>query len=201
MSQANPPPPYQQRIIIQQVGEGSNGLGIAGFVVSLVGLLLTCGLISPIGLILSIAGLFKPPRGMAIAGFIIGLLGSLWLAAFGFVMLLGMIGFGVAGQMAQTTVAIQQASAVIEDYRAEHKALPDNAEGSRLLAGKNDAWDHPLSYKKLDDEAFEITSAGMDGKPSTGDDIRRRFSKRGADEEDEGKKEDGKADDAVPKAP
>ncbi|HWE39162.1 MAG TPA: DUF4190 domain-containing protein [Isosphaeraceae bacterium] len=212
MSQAPPPPPYQQRIIIQHVGGESNGLGTAGFVISLVGLLLTCGLLSPIGLILSIAGLFKPPRGLAIAGFIIGLIGSVGFAAFGLGFLLLLIGFGAAakaaGQVAQTTAAIQQASSAVAAYRAEHKALPDDAEGQRLVAGSLDAWKHPLTYQKVDDKTFEIASAGLDGKPSTPDDIRRRFPNE-ADDEGEGdaadeKNADGKKADgeeaAAPKA-
>ncbi len=57
----------------------SNGLGVAGFVVSLVGLVTCLWIICPIGLILSFIAMFRRPRGMAIAGFIIGLLGSLWI--------------------------------------------------------------------------------------------------------------------------
>src|SRR6056297_1203570 len=57
----------------------SNTLGTAGFVTSLVGWV-TCGVLCPIGLLLSVIALFKAPRGMAIAGTIIGGLGSLFVA-------------------------------------------------------------------------------------------------------------------------
>ena len=57
----------------------SNGLGIAGFILSLIGLL--SGLVNLIsivsivlGLILSFFGLFSKPKGFAIAGFIISII-------------------------------------------------------------------------------------------------------------------------------
>lgn len=76
--------PVHQTIVIQQAP--SNGLGTSGFVISLIGFL-TCGLLCPLGLLLSFFGLFKPPRGQAIAGTILGSLGSLWLFVFGIAIL------------------------------------------------------------------------------------------------------------------
>lgn len=58
--------------------ERTNGLGTAGFIVSLVGFL-SCGFLSPIGLVLSLIALGRQPRGLAIAGFVLGLIGSIWL--------------------------------------------------------------------------------------------------------------------------
>ena len=59
--------------------KGSNGLGLGGFILSIIGLLF--GILHPIalislviGLILSFLGLFRKPRGFAIAGFIIALI-------------------------------------------------------------------------------------------------------------------------------
>ena len=72
----------------------SNGLGIAGFVVSLVGLVTCFWIICPIGLALSFFAMFRRPRGMAIAGFILGLLGSLWIIVV--VIFLAIMGIGVA---------------------------------------------------------------------------------------------------------
>jgi hypothetical protein len=75
---AGPAPPQliaiQQRVEVHK--EETNGLGTAGFVVSLVGVL-TCGFLSPVGFLFSLIALFKPPRGMAIAGAVLGGLGSL----------------------------------------------------------------------------------------------------------------------------
>ncbi len=53
----------------------NNSLGVAGLLVSIAGFF-TCGLLSPIGLLLSLAGLLKAPRGAAIAGSVLGLFGS-----------------------------------------------------------------------------------------------------------------------------
>ena len=76
--------------------DSTNGLGTAGFVTSLVGLFLTCGILSPIGLLFSAAALFKAPRGMAIAGFVLGAIGSWWLFAFGLAMLVAAFNISVA---------------------------------------------------------------------------------------------------------
>ena len=81
----------------------TNGLGLAGFIVSLFGLL-TCGTLSPIGFLLSVIGVFKSPRGFAIAGSILGALGSVWLAVAG----LAMLGALAAPAIEQTRDTIQR---------------------------------------------------------------------------------------------
>jgi hypothetical protein len=55
----------------------SNDLGLAGFIVSLLGLVLSGGLLCPVGLVLSAMALRREPRGFAVAGFVIGLVGTL----------------------------------------------------------------------------------------------------------------------------
>lgn len=69
-----------------------NDLGTAGFIVSLVSLFLTCGIASPIGLMMSLVALAWPPRGMAFAGVLLGLLGSAWLFFFGAAIVIGIVG-------------------------------------------------------------------------------------------------------------
>ena len=81
----------------------TNGLGIAGFIVSLVGFL-SCGLLSPIGFLLSLVGLTKQPRGFAIAGAIIGAIGTLWLFLFGFAMIVALLGLSSAARQIQQEV-------------------------------------------------------------------------------------------------
>ena len=58
-----PPQPYAQQPVPQVVvtHPPSNTMGIAGFITSLLGIV-SCGVLSPIGLILSVIGLFKQPR-------------------------------------------------------------------------------------------------------------------------------------------
>ncbi len=67
----------QQHVIVQLAGSPSNGLGTAGFVLGLVGLIIfPIGIaFGPLGFIFSFVGLFKIPRGLAIAGFILSPLG------------------------------------------------------------------------------------------------------------------------------
>ena len=84
----------RQTIIIQQ--RSSNGVGIAGFVLSLIALFLgwvpVLGwLLWALGLLFSICGIFSAPRGFAIAGLVISLLGlTLLLLVFGALAMLGM---------------------------------------------------------------------------------------------------------------
>ena len=69
----------QQHVIVQQMVSPSNGMGTAGFVLGLLGILtswfIVGGGLCLFGLIFSFAGLFKSPRGLAIAGLILSLLG------------------------------------------------------------------------------------------------------------------------------
>ncbi len=73
--------PPQQQVVVQTQSQ-SNGLGVAGFVLSLLGLF-TCGLTSLLGVILSAIGMRREPRGLAIAGLVLGLITVLgWVVAF-----------------------------------------------------------------------------------------------------------------------
>src|SRR3954471_6265213 len=87
----------------------SNNLGLAGFVTSLLGLL-SCGVLSPIGLLLSLIGLTKQPRGFAVAGTIIGLIGSVFLAVAGVGIVLGLMGLGAAAKTITEYAASQQSA-------------------------------------------------------------------------------------------
>ncbi len=68
-----------QQVVVNQVEHKSNGVGTAGFVISLI-----CAFFSwlPgvnfvlwfVGLLLSFIGLFKSPRGLAIVGFLISII-------------------------------------------------------------------------------------------------------------------------------
>ncbi len=67
-------------IIIQQPKNNSNGIGMAGFVLSLIALFLGWipiigWILWVLGLVLSFVGLFSRPRGFAIAGLVISLIG------------------------------------------------------------------------------------------------------------------------------
>lgn len=90
---ARQPNGTHRQVILQQVvveSPPTNVLGVAGFVLSVLGFL-SCGLLSPIGLVLSFCGMFDKPKGLATAGLIIGFLGSSWLIIG--VLVLGLIPF------------------------------------------------------------------------------------------------------------
>ena len=73
-----------QTIIINQSENKSNGIGTAGFVLSLIALFFGWvpvfgWLIWLLGLILSFIGIFKNPKGLSIAGLIISFIGVILL--------------------------------------------------------------------------------------------------------------------------
>ncbi|MDR0710757.1 MAG: hypothetical protein LBF67_00200 [Prevotellaceae bacterium] len=73
-----------QTIIINQPSQKSNGVGVAGFVCSLLTLFLGWipvfgWILWALGLIFSFIGVFKNPKGLAIAGLIISLIGIILL--------------------------------------------------------------------------------------------------------------------------
>ncbi|WP_158962146.1 hypothetical protein [Myroides fluvii] len=89
----NFPPPLQQPI-------EKNNIGLTGFILSIVAIVISwvplvgwlCWLV---GLILSIVGLFRRPKGFAIAGLIISLIGFIIMFV-----LLGILGLATAAALA-----------------------------------------------------------------------------------------------------
>jgi hypothetical protein len=80
----------QTEIIIKNENK-SNGIGVAGFILALLGLCLSWTpvvgwIIWFLGALFSIIGLFKKPRGFAIAGFIISFIDLIILIALGVVL-------------------------------------------------------------------------------------------------------------------
>jgi hypothetical protein len=165
---APPPQPQQQ----------TNGLGIAGFIVSLVGLV-SCGLLSPIGLILSFIALFSAPKGFAIAGFVLGLLGSAWVLVFFFVIgvagiafIAAAVGFQGHADLLEDHVALDEA--VRSYYQSEGRLPPSLADLQGLEQERTvDHWgnEYRLDY---DEQTGELTiiSNGPDAQPDTDDDLR-----------------------------
>lgn len=165
----------------QQIRVESNGIGLAGFIVSLVGLVVTCGLISPIGLVLSLIGLTKRPKGFAIAGTIIGFIGSLWFI-FGVLIfgagLLAMIGLGMIAAVAMAAANIGE-NAInvfhdIEMYYESNGAAPMSLTdiGTYTPAELEDNWGSPIRYQvSADGQEIWLRSNGEDMLPDTGDDF------------------------------
>jgi ABC-type long-subunit fatty acid transport system fused permease/ATPase subunit len=79
-------PQSGQTIIINQQTKESNGVGTAGFVLAICALIfgwvpVLGWIIWLLGLILSIVGITRNPKGLAIAGLVISLLGLILLVA------------------------------------------------------------------------------------------------------------------------
>lgn len=76
----------QQQVIVQTVENKSNGIGTAGFVLALLGLLFSWVPVVDfilwfLGLLFSFIGCFKSPKGLAITGLILSLLGIIVIIA------------------------------------------------------------------------------------------------------------------------
>lgn len=175
---------YHSARAVQQLPTGSNLVGVWGFVLSLVALFFTCGVLSPLALLVSLVGLFRRPRGFAVAGTIIS--GACTL---GIVALVSLIAITAAhksqrharraaalqeAERAQVTVRAQQiAQQAIERYRAENQGqLPEGVEGNKLVLVHHDGWGTELRYDHADEsDSYCIRSAGPDHKFDTGDDV------------------------------
>lgn len=165
-----------------------NGLAVAGFVCSLAGFF-TGGVLSPVGLILSLFALGAHPRGLAIAGVILGLLGSgcitaivgaglitAIIAALGAATVAGVVMFEPRADADRDLTDLRGA---VTAYYTDHRVLPEHLgtlvpeyytprDGHEALI---DPWKKPYRYEaSLDGGVFSITSDGPDGRPGTRDD-------------------------------
>ncbi|MBC22459.1 MAG: hypothetical protein CMJ32_00885 [Phycisphaerae bacterium] len=165
-------PPTDPGYVIRPEDE-SNTIGLIGLILSILGLLLG-GVLSPISLILSVVGLFKPRNGTAIAGLIISIVGCLSLVAIVMIMLLGIMMPSVAQarKMAHNNKTISMCQQVIMGYKAEHGgALPSDEEANEnLLTGISMQQFTDIRYEFLGPDRYELRFAGKDGQHGTSDD-------------------------------
>ncbi|MEW4566098.1 SHD1 domain-containing protein [Bremerella sp. JC770] len=161
----------QNVVVVQR--EDSNGLGLAGFVLSLLGLV-SCGLFGPLGFLVSLFGLAYRPRGFAVAGLVLGGLTTGIFALFGFAflsMLFAMItGIQLVATEASNAKQMVTANIEIRDHFTEHDSLPSTEEGNDLINAEREE-DAPFSgYERVDEFRYKITVAGLDGELGTEDD-------------------------------
>lgn len=156
------------------VDQPSNGLGVAGFVLSILGWI-TCGLLLPFGLLFSFIGLFKRPRGLAIAGFVISSVGALLAVS-----VVAIIGIGGAAAL----IGISQATdAVLFDAAAEdiayhystHGSLPTPSEASASLSLYANLRGYSPQYAIVSATEFELRFPGSDGIFGNADDFTQVF--------------------------
>lgn len=157
----------------------SNGFGVAGFVLSILGFF-TCGVLSPLGLLFSTLGIFRAPRGLATAGLVMGMAGT------------GAVGLFVAAlsheshvhhdvavrhyESHRTSERINQAKQEIEQYRLEHEGrMPEGVQGNKIVVLIEDGWKTSLGYEP-DDTGYVVRSAGPDHQFNTYDDITSRVA-------------------------
>lgn len=86
-SQTPPQTPPHVQVIVQNSERRSNGLGTAGFVLALLGLILCWipvldWILWFLGALFSFIGVFRAPRGLAIAGLVLSFIGIIVIAVF-----------------------------------------------------------------------------------------------------------------------
>lgn len=138
----------------------SNTLGLVGFILAF------C--LSPVGLLLSLIGLSKAPRGFAIAGVVVGLIGTaIWA-----VVLMGVIKLGQAAMKAQElTAQLTSAQSALAAAKGTDGTYPADVSGLTPPLG-NDPWGRPLAYERTpDSKGYLLSSQGGDGAPGTADDV------------------------------
>lgn len=151
-----------------------NGLGIAGFIVSLCGLLLTFGLICPVGIALSFFGLFKKPKGFAVAGLLIGVLGTSLPLLTGYAVVKSHKVHERNLQAEDVTEAVlEKAFREIEQFRHEQARVPAGIEGNKMVLKHKDGWGRELRYDIIP-RKYVVRSAGPDGEFETPDDRTRQ---------------------------
>ena len=169
-------------------GTETNGLAIAGFVCSLLGIFGSCGLLSPIGLILSLVAIGREPRGFAIAGVVIGALGTCFMIpvvivaiALPMLLLSVLIGLGLGGTLTgifgpefSAKLEMAQIAGEIQTYQDDHTMLPITLDDLAIadVDLKTDQWGHPYGYELgADGQSYRLFSVGPDGATGTADDI------------------------------
>lgn len=162
MSHANPYE-FQENPRPTPASAGSNTLGIVGFILSF------C--LSPVGLVISLISLSKPPRGFGIAGTVIGLIGT---AIWAIVIIFGI----AAGPMIVQGAELGVEHARMREALAAHATnnsgqfAPDLATAGVTGGMLTDPWGNPYLYAPgSDGTSWTITSIGADGQPGTPDDV------------------------------
>jgi len=142
----------------------SNGLGVASFVLSILGWL-TCGILAPIAFLLSLLALIVDrPKGMAVAGFVISGVAMIPFFAVGLGLVIGILGLSMLPPL-----EVLQAQTKIEAMYEEAGALPDQPTGNAAL--EDLLGSGVVIYFPQGEKRYRITSAGTDDRLGTHDDV------------------------------
>ncbi|PHS11415.1 MAG: hypothetical protein COA78_09840 [Blastopirellula sp.] len=154
----------------------TNTMGLVGFIFSLVGFI-SCGLLSPIALLVSLIGLLKAPRGFAIAGSAISLLGTIFLGTIGYGLVMTYL-FVSAGVNATLQVgSIENARQEIRTYIEENDSLPASDVGQALLDKTRTSVRYKLTNDDPENGTATMTYHGADWQFDTEDDYTEEFTK------------------------
>lgn len=178
--------PYMQPQVMVMPVPQTNGLGVFGFFVALIGLFIPTGIVSLLGLVLSLSAIGRAPRGFATMGVILGLLGTVfWLVIMLVAAALGLIGLAIFAiaigvcfmlvnpEVVETTTDMVNVAIAAEDYKQHNGRLPDTIDELGLsVAVMTDPWGGPYRFVLADvDHGFDIISGGPDGVFDSGDDV------------------------------
>ena len=145
-------------------GKG-NTIGLVGFIVSLVSLLIFCGLLSPISAVLSFMGIRRQPKGFAIAGLAISVVGCLYLLGIVLVIIAGFSQISASVEIAMAKAHVHNACV------ANDGVLPSQFEYEDEAGALADS----ISYEAFGNQRFVLTHLGADGIHGTSDDLAREF--------------------------
>lgn len=178
--------PFEPQYVMIPIRE-KNGLGVAGFLIALLGLFIPTGIIALLGLLISLAALGRAPRGLATLGVIMGLFGTVfWLAV---MIVAGVSAIAVGGivlaaltagfvllntEMIEVTADMANVSLVLVDRQERDGTLPETLEPLGLsVSTLTDPWGKPYRFQIVDDDelGFDLTSGGRDATFGTEDDI------------------------------
>jgi hypothetical protein len=187
MSQPSTQFAQQQPQFVVLPVQQSNGLGVAGFFIALIGLFIPTGIVALLGLLISLVALGRAPRGFAAMGVFIGLLGTAIWAAVTIAVVLGGLAIGIAALVAvslgfyminpeliEFTRDMGDVCLAVIEYEDEEGALPtDLAVLGLSVPTLTDPWGRPYHFELVEDAEFgyEMTSSGGDGEFGTADDL------------------------------
>ena len=179
-----PAMPYPQYVMVP--AEGGNGLGVAGFFIAAIGILIPTGIVALLGLLVSLVALGKSPRGFAGMGVLIGLVGTaVWMAITG-VAIVGALAIGVMMVLFASVAFVLMEPEIIEvtsdmvnvtiaayEFEDEHGSMPEELDSLGLsVSTTTDPWGKPYRYVITDDDlGFDVISSGGDGIMGTDDDL------------------------------
>ncbi len=192
MTQVSQQPIQRQQYLMVHVREG-NGLGVAGFLIALIGLAIPTGIVALLGLLVSLVALGKAPRGFAGMGVLIGLIGTaVWMAITG-IAIVGALAIGVGAVLFGSVAFVLMQPEIIEvsadmvnvtiaayEYEEKHGGMPDGLDSLALsVSTTTDPWGNPYRYVITEDElGFDVISSGSDGIMGTDDDMALSYMDR-----------------------